>query len=211
MPDFEEIYQTYFADVYRYILALSRDAHTAEEVTQETFFRALASIDQFRGDCQLRVWLCQIARNQYLSLCRERKHRGELEQEPGDDGLECGFADRDAAKRLHRLLHDLPEPYKEVFSLRTFGELPFAQIGELFGKTESWARVTYFRARQKWTSWTMISYRTCCPCTTMASARTRAGRRWKNTCKPVRTAERHWKRWTRSCPRKKLPLTTRRR
>ena len=81
-------------------------------------------------------------RNQYLSLCRERKHRGELEQEPGDDGLECGFADRDAAKRLHRLLHDLPEPYKEVFSLRTFGELPFAQIGELFGKTESWGRVT---------------------------------------------------------------------
>ena len=149
MPDFEEIYQTYFADVYRYILALSRDAHTAEEVTQETFFRALASIDQFRGDCQLRVWLCQIARNQYLSLCRERKHRGELEQEPGDDRLECGFADRDAAKRLHRLLHDLPEPYKEVFSLRTFGELPFAQIGEFFGKTESWARVTYFRARQK--------------------------------------------------------------
>ena len=70
MPDFEEIYQTYFADVYRYILALSRDAHTAEEVTQETFFRALASIDQFRGDCQLRVWLCQIARHQYLSLCR---------------------------------------------------------------------------------------------------------------------------------------------
>ena len=88
MPDFEEIYQTYFADVYRYILALSRDAHTAEEVTQETFFRALASIDQFRGDCQLRVWLCQIAQNQYLSLCRERKHRGELEQEPGDDGHE---------------------------------------------------------------------------------------------------------------------------
>ena len=125
MPDFEEIYQTYFADVYRYALALSRDAHTAE------------------------VWLCQIARNQYLSLCRERKRRGELEKDPGDDGIERGFADRDAARRLHRLLHDLPEPYKEVFSLRTFGELPFSQIGELFGKTESWARVTYFRARQK--------------------------------------------------------------
>ena len=120
MPDFEEIYRTYFADVYRYALALSRDAHTAEEVTQETFFRALASIDQFRGDCQLRVWLCQIARNQYLSLCRERKRRGELEKDPGDDGIERGFADRDAARRLHRLLHDLPEPYKEVFSLRTF-------------------------------------------------------------------------------------------
>ena len=91
MPDFEEIYQTYFADVYRYILALSRDAHTAEEVTQETFFRALAPSTSSGGTARLRVWLCQIARNQYLSLCRERKHRGELEQEPGDDGLECGF------------------------------------------------------------------------------------------------------------------------
>ena len=83
MPDFEEIYRTYFADVYRYALALSRDAHTAEEVTQETFFRALASIDQFRGECRLRVWLCQIARNQYLSLCRERKRRGEPDRELG--------------------------------------------------------------------------------------------------------------------------------
>ena len=149
MPDFEEIYQTYFADVYRYILALSRDAHTAEEVTQETFFRALASIDQFRGDCQLRVWLCQIARNQYMTLCRERKKFADRDAEPGDGGIEEGFADQDAAKRLHMLLHGLPEPYKEVFSLRTFGELPFSQIGELFGKSESWARVTYFRARKR--------------------------------------------------------------
>lgn len=129
MPDFEEIYQTYFADVYRYILALSRDAHTAEEVTQETFFRALASIDQFRGDCQLRVWLCQIARNQYLSLCRERKHRGELEQEPGDDGLECGFADRDAAKRLHRLLHDLPDPTRRCSPCGPSGSCPLPRSG----------------------------------------------------------------------------------
>lgn len=124
MPDFEAVYRQYFADVYRYILALSRDPHTAEEVTQETFFRALSAIEEFRGECQLRVWLCQIARNQYLALCRERKRRGELDREPGDDGIESGFADRDAAKRLHRPLHDLPEPYKEVFSLRTFGELP---------------------------------------------------------------------------------------
>ena len=149
MPDFEGIYRQYFADVYQYVLALSRDPHTAEEVTQETFFRALSAIDSFRGDCQLRVWLCQIARNQYLTLCREQKHRGEPGRESGDGGIEEGFADREAAKRLHRLLHGLPEPYKEVFSLRTFGELPFAQIGELFGKTESLARVTYFRAKQK--------------------------------------------------------------
>lgn len=149
MPDFEAVYRQYFADVYKYVLALSRDEETAEEVTQETFFKALTAIDGFRGDCQLRVWLCQIARNQYLTLCRERKRFGAAEAEPGDNGIEEGFADREAAKKLHRLLHGLPEPYKEVFSLRTFGELPFAQIGELFGKTESWARVTYFRARQK--------------------------------------------------------------
>ena len=149
MPDFEAVYRAHFADVYRYALALSRDEQTAEEVTQETFVRALTAIDQFRGQCQLRVWLCQIARNQYLSLCRERRHFADRENEAGDSGIEEGFADRDTARHLHRLLHQMPEPYKEVFSLRTFGELPFAQIGELFGKSESWARVTYFRARQK--------------------------------------------------------------
>ena len=149
MPDFEAVYRQYFADVYKYALALSRDEQTAEEVTQETFFKALTAIDSFRGDCQMRVWLCQIARNQYLTLCRERKKFTDAEPEPGDSGIEEGFADREDARRLHVLLHSLPEPYKEVFSLRTFGELPFSQIGDLFGKTESWARVTYFRARQK--------------------------------------------------------------
>ena len=149
MPDFEAVYRQYFADVYKYALALSRDEQTAEEVTQETFFKALTAIDGFRGQCQLRVWLCQIARNQYLTLCRERQKYGERSAEPGDEGIEEGFARREEARTLHRLLHQMPEPYKEVFSLRTFGELPFSQIGELFGKTESWARVTYFRARRR--------------------------------------------------------------
>ena len=149
MPDFEEVYRRYFADVYRYVLALSRDAGLAEEVTQETFFKALTAIDTFRGECQLRVWLCGIARNQYYDRCRERRRFADAEAERGDSGIEEGFADRDTARQLHRLLHGLQEPYKEVFSLRTFGELPFSQIGELFGRTESWARITYFRARQK--------------------------------------------------------------
>lgn len=149
MEEFEAVYRQYFADVYRYALALSRDVHTAEEVTQETFFKALTAIDSFRGQCPLRVWLCRIARNQYLTLCRERARYTEDTAERGDSGIEEGFARQETARQLHRLLHDLPEPYKEVFSLRTFGELPFSQIGELFGKTESWARVTYFRARGK--------------------------------------------------------------
>ena len=149
MEEFEAVYRQYFADVYRYALALSRDVQTAEEVPQETFFKALPAIDSFRGQCPLRVWLCRIARNQYLTLCRERKRFADSELEIGDEGIETGFADREDARQLHRLLHEMAEPYKEVFSLRTFGELPFSQIGELFGKTESWARVTYFRARQK--------------------------------------------------------------
>lgn len=149
MPDFEAVYRAYFSDVYQYVLALIRDETAAEEITQEPFFKALSAIDSFRGDCQLRVWLCQITRNQYLTLCRERQKFADGPAERGDGGIEDGFADADAAKRPHVLLHGLPESYEEVFSLRTFGELPFAQIGELFGRTESWARVTYFRARQR--------------------------------------------------------------
>lgn len=87
MPDFEEVYRLYFADVYRYVLALSRDEAVAEEVTQETFFRALSTIGSFRGDCQLRVWLCQIARNRYTDLCRERRR---WSGSPGSGGVSGG-------------------------------------------------------------------------------------------------------------------------
>lgn len=149
VPDFEEIYQQYFADVYRYALALSRDSQMAEELTQATFFKALTAIGDFRGECQLRVWLCQIARNEYRSLLRTQARVGPMEEQGKEEHLEERFSDQEDARKLHALLHRMPEPYKEVFSLRTFGELPYTQIGELFQKSESWARVTYFRARQK--------------------------------------------------------------
>ncbi len=147
MSDFEEVYNLYFRDVYKYALSISRDAAMAEEITQETFFKALQSIDRFDGRCRLYVWLCQIAKNTYLSLCR-KQHRGEeFEEEPGDDGIEDDVMAKEDSLAIYRILHDLPEPYKEVFSLRTFGELSFAQIAALFGRTESWARVTYHRAK----------------------------------------------------------------
>lgn len=147
MSDFEEVYNLYFRDVYKYALSISRDAAMAEEITQETFFKALQSIDRFDGRCRLYVWLCQIAKNTYLSLCR-KQHRGEeFEEEPGDDGIEADIMAKEDSLAIHRILHDLPEPYKEVFSLRTFGELSFAQIASLFARTESWARVTYHRAK----------------------------------------------------------------
>lgn len=150
MTEFEEVYRLYFRDVYRYCLALTRDEQVAEEVTQETFFKALKAIDKFDGKCRLYVWLCQIAKNTYLSMLQKKRTGEEL---PGElssgESLEEKLLTKESAFEIHRILHALEEPYKEVFSLRTFGELPFRQIGALFGKTESWARVTYHRARLK--------------------------------------------------------------
>lgn len=150
MTEFQEVYEQYFKDVYKYVLALCRDEHTAEEVTQETFFKALKNIDSFRGQCKLYVWLCQIAKNTYYSMAaKEKKHACEDGFSPDEDALENALLTEESAFEIHKVLHGLDEPYKEVFSLRVFGELSFRQIGQLFGKTESWARVTYHRARLK--------------------------------------------------------------
>ena len=152
MTDFEEVYDLYFKDVYKYALSLCRDEETAQEITQETFFKALKSIDSFRGQCKLHVWLCQIAKNTYFTHAGKRAHQSFEESAAylaADGDLEEALEDRENAFRIHRILHTLPEPYKEVFSLRVFGELSFKQIGLLFGKTESWARVTFHRARLK--------------------------------------------------------------
>ena len=158
MDNFDEIYNAYFNDVFLYLRSISRDAYLAEELTQEVFFKALRSLNKFRGDCDIRVWLCQIARNEYYSWCR-KNGRVELfdtdEPEEGAERLssrvrfEEKLEDGETALSIHKILHALEEPYKEVFSLRTFGELSFKQIAELFGHTESWARVTYHRARLK--------------------------------------------------------------
>lgn len=149
MDNFEEVYNRYMKDVYRYILALSHSHNIAEEITQETFFKALKSIDKFNGECKLSVWLCQIAKNTYYSYCAKEKRRSEHVHEDITFCVEDEVVDSDTAFELHKKLHALHEPYKEVFSLRVFGELPFTKIAELFGKTESWARVTYYRAKLK--------------------------------------------------------------
>ena len=149
MADFEKVYDLYFRDVYKYALSLSRSPQIAEEITQETFFKALKNIDTFRGQCRLYVWLCQIAKNTYITYCQKQSRICPEMEGSGETMLEEHFLTKESAFEIHKVLHRLPEPYKEVFSLRVFGELSFAQIGELFGKTESWARVTYHRARLK--------------------------------------------------------------
>lgn len=150
MADFEAIYDLYFRDVYKYALSLAKNATLAEEITQETFFKALKNLDRFDGRCKLYVWLCQIAKNTYLThLKKEKKHRQLSESDESPENIELNFTNKESALEIHHILHNLEEPYKEVFSLRTFGELSYTQIAALFGKTESWARVTYYRAKCK--------------------------------------------------------------
>ena len=153
MLNIQEVYEQYFTVVYRYLLSLSHNTHIAEELTQETFFKALKKVDDFRGDRDLRVWLCQISKNTYYDyLKKNKKYAPESQDEkkesfPSD--LLQNFSDKETALQVHKVLHRLSEPYKEVFSLRVFGELSFGTISSLFGKSESWARVTYHRACKK--------------------------------------------------------------
>jgi len=152
VTDFQEVYELYFRDVYRYALSLCGKESVAEEITQETFFKAMTGLDSFDGRCKVSVWLCRIAKNTYLSMCRKDRYLAPEEDAallPENGSLEERLCDRETAFAIHRILHTLEEPYKEVFCLRTLGELSFKQISELFGKTEAWARVTYHRARLK--------------------------------------------------------------
>lgn len=147
----EKLYDAYFMRVFSYTMTLTGDRHMAEEITQETFFRAFRRLDSFRGDSDPSTWLCAIAKN---LVTDERRRQGRFGAAP--DGVapqEAGtdqFAiERDDSFRIHMALHAMDEPYREVFELRVFGELSFLQIGQIFGRTENWARVTYHRARMK--------------------------------------------------------------
>lgn len=151
MKDFEKIYSEYYDAVFQYVLSLCKDEALAEEITQEAFFKALKSIDTFRGECKLSVWLCQIAKNTFYTVNKRQQRQADypLEQIPDRASIEKTICDKEDAFQIHKLLHKLEEPYKEVFWMRTFGELSFRDIALLFGKTENWARVTYHRAKMK--------------------------------------------------------------
>ena len=123
----------------------------AEEITQNTFFKAMTAKKKFEGKSKELTWLCGIAKNLAIDECRRNAKTGELDEvaSAASVDIEAEAEDKDTALRIHLVLHELQEPYKEVFQLRVFGELPFSQIGYIFGKTENWARVTYHRARIK--------------------------------------------------------------
>ena len=153
MTDFEEIYKAYFNDVLLYIRRLSKDEHIAEEITSETFFKAMRDIEKFRGESHIRVWLCQIARNCYYSYLKkdgriDKSHDIELLDIPDlSETAEERVVQNDEARQIRELLHDVQDPYKEVFMWRVFVELSFKEIAQMFHKSEKSASVTYHRAR----------------------------------------------------------------
>jgi RNA polymerase sigma-70 factor (ECF subfamily) len=152
--EFEQIYQTYFKSVYLFVLQLSGNEQIAEEITSETFYKAINSIDSFRGDCEMRVWLCQIAKNTYYSYLKKHKKEWSIAEadlqniaDP-DAFLDEQIGKQEEARQIRKILHTMSDPYKEVFLWRVFGELSFQEIGALYGKTDNWACVTYHRARK---------------------------------------------------------------
>lgn len=152
MTRFEDIYNEYFKTVYLYIKGLCKDDSIAQDVTDDTFFKAMKSLDRFKGDCDIRVWLCQIAKNTYYSYLRKSQRLtslDETEPPPISQDICEKLMDKETSLRIHHILHHMDEPYKEVFYLKVFSELSFAQIGSLFGKTQNWACVTYHRAKKK--------------------------------------------------------------
>ena len=151
MKDLDAVYRQHAQTVYKFLLSQCRDPQTAEELTQETFYQAVRSIDRFDGSCKVSVWLCQIAKNCYYTYLRKEKHTTPLEELPESVGSadtpEELIGAREEARQIQAILHDLPEPYREVFMWRVYAELSYKQIGELFAKSDNWACVTYHRAR----------------------------------------------------------------
>lgn len=149
----EDLYKENYNIVYGYLITLSKNQAIAEEVAANVFYKAVTHLDSYDGTCKISSWLCQIAKNEYFKFYNKNKKfsygDGELEQIAQECDVEKMFIDKELAMQIHRLLHNLKEPYKEVFALRVFAELSFAEIGTILEKTESWARVTFYRAKGK--------------------------------------------------------------
>ena len=146
------IYRHHAQTVYKFLLSQTRDPGLAEELTQETFYQAVRSIDRFDGKCKVSVWLCQIAKHLWYQQLRKQKREGPLSEEGVDVPLpsaEEETLDRAGRLELLRQVHSLPEPCREVVYLRAFGDLSFREIGDVLGKTETWARVTFYRGKEK--------------------------------------------------------------
>jgi len=150
MQPMEEIYREYVTVVYKYLISLTHDSDMAEELTQETFYQAIRSSDRYDESCKITTWLCSIAKNVLITYRRKHPEYDDISKQE----IPTGSAEQDAINNLQRLelmkkIHLMEDPYREVLYLRVFGELSFKEIGEVLSKNENWARVTYYRGKEK--------------------------------------------------------------
>ena len=152
MTEFEKLFNENRDFIFKYLMKLSRNASLAEELTQETFFRAYINYPSLRNKEKTSVWLCQIAKNTYFAYFNEQKKYTSVEDSvvtATEQNPEESFVQKELSEKALKCLHELEEPYKEVFMLSVFGGFSLKDISLTFGKSESWARVTFYRARQK--------------------------------------------------------------
>lgn len=154
MSTFQEVYQKYGRKVYNFLLSLSGSEALAEELLQETFFQAFQHINQFEGRCSIYTWLCQIGKNAWLKEIKRKKRYSEISIEdlhlPDNlPLLEEQIIQKEQYLRTRKAMLALEEPYKNVFILHAISDIKLKEIANLYGKTESWARVTYYRARMQ--------------------------------------------------------------
>jgi len=151
VDDMNQIYQQHAQTVYKFLLSQCRDSHLAEELTQETFYQAIRSIHRFDGSCKISVWLCQIARHLWYQHLRKQDREvpmPEITPENPAPSAEDGLLEQEGRLELLKQIHALPEQQREVVYLRSFGGLSFREIGDVLGKTETWARVTFYRGKE---------------------------------------------------------------
>lgn len=153
MFDMDAACREYAVMVYKFLLSLCYEEELAEELTQETFYQAVRSVDRYDGSCKVSTWLCQIAKHLWFREMERRKRKGTSELTADMESLEKPVEEQLLVKEekmeLFRKVHVLDEISKEIVLLRVTGAFSFKEIAELFGKNENWARVTYYRAKQK--------------------------------------------------------------
>lgn len=153
MNEFDEIYKNYGQPLYKYVLKLCGNEFIAEEIVQETFYKAIKKSDNFKGDCNILTWLCKIAKNEYLNYIKRKdnihENIEETEQKAEEKNFETMFVDRETAKDVYKIVHTLSEEQREIFMLRIMGDLSFREIGEILDCSENNARIIFFRARKK--------------------------------------------------------------
>ena len=150
MLSVEELYKEHAQMIYRYLYSLTQNSDLAEELTQETFYQAIRTIKNYREDCKISTWLCSIAKNVWRSYLRKHPRTDILqESEKSPDSVESVVLASLDKVQLLKLIYTLDASTKDVVYLRLFGDLSFKEIGEVLGKTENWARVTFYRGKEK--------------------------------------------------------------